>query len=189
MTDPTLPDYLRPGLDVVFVGINPGAYSAKVGKYFATPANRFWRALSRSGLVESERELGPGDETWLGDAGIGFTDVVKRASSSASDLRAADYREWAPRTRQKLIDAAPAIVCFNGLTGYRAFLRYAEGEYAEGERVRPALGEQPALLGSSSVFVTPSSSPANAAFSLEVIADWYRKLGVLRDDLRRAASD
>ena len=36
----TLPDYLAPGLDIVFVGINPGRYSAEVGHYFATSRNR-----------------------------------------------------------------------------------------------------------------------------------------------------
>ena len=175
---PTLPDYLRPGLDIVFVGINPGAYSARVGKYFATPANRFWRALNRSGVVDADRELGPGDETWLMDAGIGFTDVVKRASGSASDLRAADLRRWAPLTREKLIDAAPTVVCFNGLMGYRWFMQYAEGA-----RVKPELGEQPAPLGRSCVFVAPNPSPANAAVSLDAIIGWHRKLGELRDRL------
>lgn len=179
---PTLPDYLRPGLDVVFVGINPGGYSASVGKYFATPTNRFWRALSRSGLVDIDRELVPGDETWLNDVGIGFTDVVKRASGSASDLRAADYREWAPITKQKLIEAAPLVVCFNGLTGYRSFARYADGA-----RIKPVLGEQAARIGGSRVFVAPNPSPANAAFSLEVIASWYTALRELRDSLPERA--
>ena len=92
--EPTLPDYLKPGLEVVFVGINPGECSASVGKYYAHPNNRFWRALNRSGLVDAGRELGAGDEAWLFDHGIGFTDVVKRASKSVSSLRAADYRQW-----------------------------------------------------------------------------------------------
>ena len=73
----TLPDYLRPGLDIVFVGINPGAYSSKVGKYFATPQNRFWPALSRSGIANASRPLVPGDEAWLHEAGIGFTVPLK----------------------------------------------------------------------------------------------------------------
>ena len=47
----TLPDYLREGLDIVFVGLNPGLYSAQVGHYFAYKQNRFWAALSVSGLV------------------------------------------------------------------------------------------------------------------------------------------
>lgn len=175
----TLPDHLKPGLDIVFVGINPGRYSAEVGKYFATPTNRFWRALTKSGIVDNDRGLAPGDETWLNDVGIGFTDVVKRASSSASDLRAADFKTWAPLTLQKLVDNAPLVVCFNGLTGYAWF-----AQYALGQKLKPALGEQPERIGTSHVFVAPNPSPANASFSLDVIAGWYRKLGALRDSLK-----
>ncbi len=47
----TLPDYLAPRLDIVFVGLNPGLSSVKVGHYFATPRNRFWKAVNRSGLL------------------------------------------------------------------------------------------------------------------------------------------
>ena len=177
--EPTLPDYLSPGLDIVFVGINPGAYSATVGKYFATPANRFWRALDRAALVAIDRPLRPGDEVWLNEAGIGFTDVVKRASRSASNLRAADYREWAPHTRRKLEEAAPLIVCFNGLTAYQSFMQYADGR-----KIRPVLGVRPENLGASRVFVAPNPSPANAVFSLDAIAGWYRQLGELRDTLK-----
>ena len=162
---PTLPDYLRPGLEVAFVGINPGAYSASVGRYFATPRNRFWAALNRSGLVGTERELGPGDEAWLMERGIGFTDVVKRPSRSASDLRAADFRRWAPLARERLVAAAPRVVCFNGLTACKWFLRYAEDVRRE-----VGLGEQSGGLGPSRVFVAPSTSPANAAYSLDDIA-------------------
>jgi TDG/mug DNA glycosylase family protein len=181
--DPTLPDYLCGGLDIVFVGINPGAYSASVGKYFATSTNRFWRAFSRSGIVDINRDLIPGDEAWLNDAGVGFTDVVKRASASASNLKAADYRYWAPRTLQKLEEHAPLVVCFNGLTGYQAFARYSLEL-----RLNPKLGEQAERIGGSHVFVAPNPSAANAAFSLDVIAGWYRKLGELRDTLKNDRS-
>lgn len=171
---PTLPDYLRPGLDLVFVGINPGAYSASVGKYFATPQNRFWTALNRSGLT-GESELGPGDEAWLFEhRAIGFTDVVKRASNSASSLRAADFRAWAPATREKLLEASPLVVCFNGITGYKWFLQYAEGRKQD-----VTLGEQPERLGDCRVFVAPNPSPANASYSLADIAGWYRRLAEL----------
>ncbi len=180
MSSPTLPDYLRPGLDVVFVGINPGAYSASVGKYFATPQNRFWPALNRSGIVDAGRDLGPGDEAWLNDLGLGFTDVVKRASNNASSLRAADFRKWAPVAKSKLVEAAPLVVCFNGLTGFKWFMQYGEGA-----KVEAKLGQQPGLLGTSRVFVAPNPSPANAVYSLDVIADWYRRLGELRDELKR----
>ena len=121
----------------------------------------------------------PGDETWLSDVGIGFTDVVKRASSSAKDLRAADYREWAPLTKLKLEAAAPLLICFNGLTGYQSYARYADDR-----RIKPKLGEQSETVGNSHVFVAPNPSPANAAFSLDVIAGWYRELGELRKRIK-----
>ncbi len=184
MSSATLPDYLRPGLDVVFVGINPGAYSASVGKYFATPQNRFWSALNRSGIVEAGRDLGPGDETWLNERGLGFTDVVKRASNSASKLRAADFRRWAPVAKDKLVEAAPLVVCFNGLTGFKWFMQYAENAPRQ-PKIKAKLGQQPGLLGTSRVFVAPNPSPANAVYSLDDIAGWYRRLGELRDELKR----
>lgn len=176
---PTLPDYLRDGLDIVFVGINPGAYSASTGKYFATSSNRFWRAFSDSRIVDIDRSLMPGDEAWLNDAGVGFTDVVKRASTSASSLKAADYRYWAPLTLHKLVDYAPLVICFNGLTGYQAFARYSLGL-----KLRPKLGEQPDQIGRSHVFVAPNPSAANATFSLSVITTWYERLGQLRDTIK-----
>jgi TDG/mug DNA glycosylase family protein len=177
--EPTLPDHLRDGLDIAFVGINPGAYSATVDRYFATPTNRFWRAFSRSGIVDIGRDLVPGDEEWLNDAGVGFTDVVKRASHSASNLKASDYRYWAPLTLRKLEEHAPLVVCFNGLTGYQAFARYSLDL-----RLKPKLGEQAERIGTSRVFVAPNPSAANAAFSLDVITGWYQKLGQLRDSLK-----
>ncbi|MDA1175128.1 MAG: mismatch-specific DNA-glycosylase [Chloroflexi bacterium] len=178
-SEPTLPDHLCDGLDIVFVGINPGAYSATVGQYFATSTNRFWRAFSRSGIVDIDRDLVAGDEAWLNNAGVGFTDVVKRASASASSLKAADYRYWAPLTLQKLEEHAPLVVCFNGLTGYQAFARYSLDL-----RLKPKLGEQAERIGSSRGFVAPNPSAANAAFSLDVIAGWYQKLRELRDTLK-----
>ncbi len=127
-TETTLPDYLSQGLDIVFVGINPGAYSASVGKYFANPQNRFWRALNLSGLLNPnlQLELAPGDEARLAPHGLGFTDVVKRPTNNASSLRSADFRQWAPKTRAKLLHASPLIVCFNGLTAYKWFRQYSD---------------------------------------------------------------
>ena len=176
----TLPDYLREGLDIVFVGINPGASSVAAGHYFAGRYNRFWPALNLSGIA-GPQPLGPHDDVRMPALGFGLTDVVKRPSRSASELRAADYRQWAPLARERLLAARPLVVCFNGLTGYRHFLRYAEGQKAA-----PALGEQERRLGDSVVFVAPSPSPANASYSLEAIAEWYCRLGAVRDRLKGA---
>ena len=169
---PTLPDYLREGLALVFVGLNPSLPSIRMGHYFANPRNRFWPALNRSGLAG--RELGPEDDAGLLDDGIGFTDVVKRATAQGSGLRAADFRLWAPALREKLLKFQPRVANFHGVTAYKAYLRYAEGV-----RESPELGLQERAIGKTRVFVTPNPSPANAVYSLDDLAEWYRRLGRL----------
>jgi TDG/mug DNA glycosylase family protein len=178
----TLPDYLVPGLDIVFVGINPGAYSAQAGHYFATPQNRFWHALNRSGLVNTGRDLGPEDDNRMTKYGIGFTDVVKRPSNSASNLRAEDYRRWAPVLNRKLAECGPLIACFHGVTGYRNYLLHGEGV-----KEAPQLGPQERTIGASRVYLVPNPSPANAVFSLDTLVKWYRRLGAYRDQLKANA--
>ena len=165
----TLPDYLREGLDIVLVGLNPSEYSVREGHYFANPRNRFWTAFNRSGLISQEipMEL---DHTLI-DHGIGFTDVVKRPSRQASGLRAQDYRRWAPVLKEKLERYQPLIACFHGLMAYSIYLRYAEGI-----KDKPKLGPQAHSIGGSQVFVVPNPSPANAQYSLDTLAEWYRKL-------------
>ena len=46
----TLPDYLRPGLRLLSIGLNPSLPSVAAGYYFANPRNRFWTALNASEL-------------------------------------------------------------------------------------------------------------------------------------------
>ena len=173
----TLPDYLATGLDIVFVGLNPGLYSAQVGHYFSTPSNRFWTAINCSGLLREKLEA-TSDHKALGQ-GVGFTDVVKRPSSGASDLRAADFRRWVPVLREKLERFQPLIVCFQGLTGYRNYLKFGDG-VAE----RLELGLQPRSICRSKVFVVPNPSAANAAYRLETLVSWYRHLRDLRDQTK-----
>ena len=173
----TLPDYLAPGLDIVFVGLNPGLSSVTAGHYFASPRNRFWPALNASGLLTAD--LNAARDSELLDLGIGFTDVVKRPTKGASELRAADYRRWAPELKKKLEGHAPLVVCFHGVTAYRNYLKYAEGKDE-----RPGLGLQPSRIGHSAVFVVPNPSPANAAYSLDDLIGWYRNLRKLVQEVK-----
>src|SRR5262245_8937386 len=46
-----LEDRIKPGVRILFVGINPGLRSAATGHHFAGYSNRFWKLLHQSGLV------------------------------------------------------------------------------------------------------------------------------------------
>lgn len=174
----TLPDYLRPGLDIVLIGLNPSTRSVQAGHYFANPRNRFWAALSAASVVG--RPVGPEDDASLLAHGVGFTDVVKRPTSQASGLTSADYRRDAPALREKLLCHAPRIACFHGLTAYRAYLRHGEGIKNAGNL---ELGRQDLEIGATRVFVLPNPSPANARYSLDDLASWYVELNRWRAEL------
>ena len=182
---PTLPDYLRPGLRLVFVGINPGLYSARQGHYFARRTNRFWPALSRSRLSAPLRAglgrevLVPEDDVRLPDFGIGFTDVVKTPSGSVADLSRGEFARGAPDLLRKLAAFQPAVACFQGVTGFRAFVRHGLGE--DGRTA--GLGLQERHLGSTLLFVVPNPSPANAHFTLDDQVAWYDRVADLLDRL------
>ena len=174
----TLPDHLRLGLDLVFVGINPGLYSVQRGHYFARSTSRFWPAFSASKLSERVRRaigtdtLRPEQDAELPCFGIGFTDVVKRPSANAADLRASDFAQWVPRLLEKLQRYQPRVACFHGLTGYRPFLKFA---------LRSAdpvtmLGRQRETVGATRLYVVPNPSPANAHFTLTDQTAWYDRL-------------
>ena len=174
----TLPDYLRPGLDLVFVGINPGLYSVQRGHYFARSANRFWPAFSASKLSEPvRRALGADTLRAEHDAellrfGIGFTDVVKRPSANAADLEASDFEKSVPHLLERLLLCPPRVAFFHGLTAYRPFLNLA---LRCADRL-PMLGPQPEVVGATRLYVVPNPSPANAHFTLTDQTAWYDRL-------------
>jgi TDG/mug DNA glycosylase family protein len=181
----TLPDLLRDGLEIVFVGINPGLYSAARGHYFARATNRFWPAFSRSTLSRGARRgldlamLGPGHDAALLAYGFGFTDVVKRPTGNAGELAPGELAAGVPLLLEKLARHRPGVACFHGLTGYRPFARAVFPE----DGAAPALGLQPHGIGDTRLFVVPNPSPANAHFTLADQARWYDRLA---EFLRRA---
>jgi double-stranded uracil-DNA glycosylase len=158
-----LPDYLRTGLELVIVGINPGERSAQLGHYYARPGNLFWPLLHESGLVEER--LGPHDDARLPEFGIGITDVVKRWSRSAGTLRAADFAAGIPVLRAKLERFRPRAIAFNGKTGFERFA---------GRTVQ--LGPQGETVAGAKIFVLPSTSGLNARLTREQKLGYFEEL-------------
>ena len=105
---------------------------------------------------------------------IGFTDVVKRPTPGAGDLKAADFHRWAPVVLAKLRALAPRVVWFQGKVSYRNFMFYAQGVRFE----TLEWGTQARLCTGAAVFVTPNPSAANAAYSLDDIVRWMDRLAL-----------
>jgi double-stranded uracil-DNA glycosylase len=87
----TVPDIVAPGLVVLFVGINPGLYSAAVEHHFARPGNRFWPALHEAGFTP--RLLSPDEDGELLRWGVGITNLVPRTTTAASELSDEELRQ------------------------------------------------------------------------------------------------
>ncbi len=175
--EPTLPDLLRDGLDIVFVGINPSLYSVAQGHYFARKTNRFWPCFSRSRLSEKVRRglrverLEPHHDKFLPDYGFGFTDLVKRPTANVRDLRAGELAGGGAALIAKLERFRPRLVCFHGVTIYRAVAPALGLTVADF-----ALGLQSGGIGPARLFVVPNPSPANAHFTPVQQTEWYDRL-------------
>jgi TDG/mug DNA glycosylase family protein len=165
---PALPDYLRPGLDVVFVGINPGLASAAAGHHYAGRTNHFWPLLHEAGLVP--QPLTYEDDRRCPELGVGLTNLVDRPSRGIDDLSKAELAAGARRLREKLRRVRPRVICFNGKAIAEAFLEH-----------RCALGLQPERWEGVPVFVMPSTSARTASYQRADKLRFFRELKRLVD--------
>ncbi|MGH9246221.1 MAG: uracil-DNA glycosylase family protein [Acidimicrobiales bacterium] len=143
----TLPDYVAPGMRLLLCGLNPSVYAADAGVGFARPGNRFWPAARAAGIVSRDRD----PRRAVAHHGIGMTDLVKRATPSASELRPTEYAIGMARVERLVSWLEPSALCFIGLTGWRA---------AADRRAHPGVQER--QLGGRPVYVMPNTSGANA---------------------------
>lgn len=175
----TLPDYLRPGLDIVSIGINPSIYSVEKGFAFARPGNRFWPAFNAAHIVSAT--FVPGRiavETLFREHGIGFTDIVKRPTRTADELTDEDYARGAKALKRKLLRHQPEIAWFQGKDAWKKFLEHALDTH---RKIDP--GVQPETIGATRVFVTPNPSGANPAANPQALLAHFIALRNFRDAL------
>jgi TDG/mug DNA glycosylase family protein len=158
-----VPDVLAPGLDVVFVGINPGRVSAAAAAHFANPRNDFWRLLHEAGFTS--RLYAPEEQFDVLAEGVGITNAAHRTTPGSGDLRRADFAGSADRLEALAQELRPRALGFVGKEAYR-------GAFGE----RPELGLQERRLGDTLLFVLPSTSPANAAVPWDERLRWFRAL-------------
>jgi mismatch-specific thymine-DNA glycosylase len=163
----SLPDRIAPGLELLFVGINPGRISAAAGHYYANPRNLFWPLLYESGLVP--RELKATDDGLMPRFGLGLTDIVKRPSRGAGDLKTRDFSAARSRLTRLVERFQPRAVCFNGKIAFEGYFGKGACRHFGGQRVK--LAHRP-------VFVLPSTSPANAGVPFKAKLRYFKRLKI-----------
>ena len=163
---PTLRDRIRPGVRVLFVGINPGVRSALTGHHFAGFSNRFWKLLHASGLVPEP--IGFEDDGRLPEWGYGITNIVPRATPGIDTLEKEEFVDGRVRLRRKVLRHRPAVVVAVGVTVFRAMFPDRRGVVT--------LGLQPERIGDSAVFVLPNPSGRNANYSYQEMLEAFRSL-------------
>src|SRR5256885_10529313 len=109
-------DVVGPDLRVLFVGINPGLYTAATGHHFARPGNRFWPALHAAGF--SARLLHPSEQRELLNRGYGITNLVNRATATADEVAPEEFIVGRRRLAAKVRRLQPKVVAFLGVGAY-----------------------------------------------------------------------
>jgi TDG/mug DNA glycosylase family protein len=160
----TVPDVIAPDLRVLFVGINPGLYTAAIGHHFGRPGNRFWPTLFAAGLTP--RLLSPFEERELLALRMGITNFVARASARADELSADELRAGVEVLRGKLRRFRPKAVAFLGVTAYRT----AFG------RPKAKQGRQDEPIEGAVAWVLPNPSGLNQSFRIDLYQDLQRWL-------------
>jgi double-stranded uracil-DNA glycosylase len=178
--DLRLQDRIGKGVQVLFVGINPGVRSAVTGHHFAGYSNRFWKLLAESRLVPAPLTFV--DDDRLPEWGLGITNLIARPSPGIDDLRLTEYADGWRQLERKIRRHRPAVVALVGVTLYRALLPFFDPAHRASRRAREdgrrdqVLGLRPETIHGARVFVLPNPSGRNANFSYAEMLDAFRQL-------------
>ncbi len=166
--DAVVPDLVGPDPRLMFVGINPGLWTAATQTHFAHPVNRFYPALLRAGIIEHPV-----------DAAAGMTDDDRdrlprprhrhhqpgppghRPGLRADRRGAAGGRPSAAGARARA--CTRRVVAVAGITAYRS---------AFGRR-KAVLGRQPEPFEGAELWVVPNPSGLNAHETVASLAEAY----------------
>ena len=166
----TVPDLLPADdqpLRLLFVGINPGLWTAATQTHFAHPGNRFYPAIYRAGIIERPVDAAAGmtdaDRDYFRSRGIGFTNIVRRATAKASELTSAELKDGGAELFSLVARRKPAVVAIAGITAYRtAFNR---------PKAKQGLQREP--LAGAELWVVPNPSGLNAHETVPTLATAY----------------
>lgn len=160
-----VPDLIAPRLRVLFVGINPGLYSAAIGHHFGRPGNRFWPVLHRSGFTPTL--LHPWQEHELLSLGLGITNVVARASARADELSPEELVEGGKVLAEKIRRYRPKWAAVLGVMAFRGAFNLPQAK----------VGPQEPIFGPhTGVWVLPNPSGLNAHYKAQGLVKEFQAL-------------
>lgn len=168
----TLPDLLGDRTRLLFVGINPGLWTAAAQAHFAKRGNRFYPALYRAGITDRLIDAADGyraeDLAHLKDRGIGISNVVPIATARADELTPEELVAGGRALERRVRRIKPAVVAVLGLTAYRAAFAQPKAK----------AGKQDGTLGGAELWIAPNPSGLNAHSQLVDLAAAYREIAV-----------
>lgn len=165
--DVAVPDLVGDGMRLLFVGINPGLWTAATQTHFAYPGNRFYPALLAAGIIDAVPDFANGmtdaERAAFLERGIGISNLVNRATARADELSRDELRAGAARLRDTVRRWHPAVVAVVGVTAYRLGF----------DAPKAATGEQPAGIEGARLWVVPNPSGLNAHDTVATLAAAY----------------
>lgn len=160
----TLADLIPTNPRMLCVGINPAPISVAAGHYYQGQlGQRFFARLRKAGVLP-DNTLGYEDDIAY-RMGVGFTDVVKRPTGSASELSAKEFAHGAAILQKKLeaIGAPLVVFAFKGAAAQLLGPFAGNGFLSE------------AQVGPSQVYVMPGPFEKRETVhqALESLAHWW----------------
>ncbi len=177
--DAEVADLIGPGCRLLFVGINPGLWTAATGAHFARPGNRFYPALLAAGIIERPIDptagMSDADRDHLIERGVGITNLAPRATAKADELTGEELAVGAERLRTIVRDTAPRVVAVAGITAYRTAFGGAcreEGQAAARPRGCGVVAgpEPPQRLNAHETVATLAASYREAAIEAGIVS-------------------
>lgn len=142
--------------EILILGSFPSVKSREQMFFYGHPQNRFWKVMARitgdmlPETVEEKKQFLYRNHIALWDV-IAQCDIEGSADASIKNVRANDL--------EQILSAAPIKrICCNGAKSWELYNKY----------IKPQIGREAVKL--------PSTSPANAAWSLERLAEAWMKI-------------
>lgn len=151
---------------ILFVGINPGVTSGKVGHHFAGPYNPFFELLHAARLIPVT--LKAEEDQRLCEFGHALVNLCQRPTAMASELSSQELADGRVKLLKKIRAMQPKVVALVGVTLYPIVC---------GRGGPPGPGAKDDVLEGARVFVVPNPSGLNASFpTFADKAPWFVKL-------------